>query len=175
MYTILMDSETKSFYMEPREVAFHAFSSPKKVPSDKPSKARPVVTEISDKKELTTIMYNAGFSEGYIDGEKIYISKEDAYYYAMNYNEVSYAQFLLTGEERYLKNVKKSELLSVCKLSEEGALFPTVTLEGGKIAVLAYTDRYRIPQALFDKYPDYRVVKIAFSMGVFVNGKFLID
>lgn len=174
MYCILMDAKTKSFYMKPWEMCFYAYTSPDRCKS-RPEQARIIETEITDKKDFTTMMYNAGFTYGLLDGEPIHLTRADAYFYSRNDNEIAYAQYLLTGDERYLSSINKKSLLSLCKITEEGAMFPTVQLDDGKTAVLSYTDRARIPQILFDKYPDYRTVRMSFSVRAFVNGKFLAE
>lgn len=174
MYSILMDMQTKSFYMEPRNVEFMAFSSPSKC-LNVPQNARLIETEYTDKKEFTTMLYNAGFNSGLIDGVRVRITREDAYYYSRNNNEILYAQYILTKDERYLQSVNKKLLMSVCKIENETALFPTVQLDDGGYAVLAYTDRIRIPQILFDKYAGYKTVKMSFNIRILVNGKFIAE
>lgn len=160
--------------MEPRNMCFHAFSSPSKC-RNRPAKSRLIETDITDKKEFTTMMFNAGFTYGLLDDEPIHLTRADSYFYSRNDNEIAYAQYLLTGDERYLSSINKKSLLSLCKITDEGAMFPTVKLDDGKTAVLSYTDRARIPQVLFDKYPDYRTVRMSFSVRAFVNGKFLAE
>lgn len=174
MYCILMDKNTKSFYMKPRELCFYAFSSPNKYNMGN-ADTRLIETEYSDLKEFTTMLYNAGFLYGYIDGNEIRINKENAYYLDKNINEVAYAQYLLTEDEKYLELMRKKNLFSICKVDGESILFPTVTLEDDTTAVLAYTDRVRIPQVLFDKYPDYRVVRMTFNIQCLVNSKFVVE
>ena len=174
MYSILMDTKTKSFYMEPRSVEFVAYSNPNRC-RNKPNNSRLIETEYTDRKEFTTMLYNAGFNAGTIDGERIRLKETDSYFYARNNNEILYAQYLLTGDERYLQSINKKLLMSVCKIEGEMALFPTVELEDGDFAILAYTDRTRIPQILFDKYADYKTVKMSFNARALVNGKFVAE
>ena len=169
-----MDTKTKSFYMEPRNVEFVAFSSPSKCKT-KPANSRMIETEYTDRKEFTTMLYNAGFNAGTIDGDRVKLNDMDSYFYARNNNEILYAQYVLTGDERYLQSINKKLLMSVCKIENEMALFPTVELDDGGFAVLAYTDRTRIPQVLFDKYADYKTVKMSFNARALVNGRFIAE
>lgn len=174
MYCILMDKNTKSFYMKPRELCFYAFSSPERYDMHNEN-TRLIETEYSDLKEFTTMLFNAGFLYGYIDHQEIRIGKSNSYYLDKNINEVAYAQYLICHDEKYLELIKKKKLLSICKIEGDSILFPTVTLDNGMSAVLSYTDRVRIPQVLFDKYPDYRVVRMTFNIPCLVNGKFVVD
>lgn len=174
MYSILMDTETKCFYMEPRVVEFTAFSSPSKC-TGKPKTARLIETEYTDRKEFTTVLYNAGFQSGTIDGEKVVLNNSDAYFYARNNNEILYAQYLLTKDERYLHSINKKLLITVCRIEDEMSYFPGVEIDDGGFAVLAYTDRTRIPQILFDKYEGYKTVKMSFNARALVNGKFVAE
>lgn len=174
MFCILMDSKTKSYYMGPRDTHFYAYSSPAKC-NFKPDGVRIIETEFTDKKEFTTMLFNAGFIYGYLDGIEIKLTKADSYYLSRNENEILYAQYILTKDERYLSSIKKQTLLSICKIEDGSALFPTTKMKDGNMAVLAYTDRARIPQVLFDKYPDYRTVRMSFLARVIVNGHFLIE
>ncbi len=174
MYCILMDAKTKSYYMKPRDTHFYAYSSHQKCTYQFEG-ARIIETEFTDKKEFTTMLFNAGFVYGYLDGVEINLTKADAYYLNRNENEILYAQYLLTKDERYLASTKKQMLLSICKIEDGCALFPTAKMKDGNMAVLAYTDRSRIPKVLFDKYPDYRTVRMSFLARVIVNGHFLIE
>ena len=169
-----MDAKTKSFYMEPRNVEFVAFSSPSRC-RNKPLNSRLIETEYTDRKEFTTLLYNSGFNAGTIDGDRVRLDDSDSYFYARNNNEILYAQYMLTGDERYLQSINKKLLMSVCKIENEMALFPTVELDDGGFAILAYTDKTRIPQVLFDKYSDYRTVKMSFNARALVNGKFVAE
>ncbi len=176
MYCVMMDVETKTYYMKPREIKFYAFSSPSKRSMEPNSKSVLVETELTDKKELTTGLFNAGFDEGFLDGNHIHIGKADAHFIDRNKNEICFGQFILTNDEKYLQSIEKKKLYSLCKITEDGANFPTITDENGELAVLCYTDRQRIPQILFDKYSDgYRVVRMSFAVPVFVNSKFYLD
>ncbi len=176
MYCILMDKRTKTYYMKPHEFLFYAYSGPEMAENLDPN-ARLVETEYEDKKELTTNLYNAGFVKGYLDGQLIFLTKNDAYYYDRCPNEVSFAQFLLTQEEQYLATIiEKKKLLTVCKIQDDtSVLFPTITLSSGERAVLTYTDLSRIPKSVFDKYPDYRVVRMTFNVKCVVNDRFVAE
>lgn len=66
MYCILMDKETKSFYMAPHEFFFHAYTGREYIKKIPPN-AKLVETEFESKKEFTTMLYNAGFTRGYIN------------------------------------------------------------------------------------------------------------
>ena len=176
MYYILMDAKTKSFYMKPRECAFYAYADAEDVMIPPDSNIRMVETECETKMELTTMLYNAGFRTGYINDVKIVLTKEDAFYYDMNPNEVAYAQYLLTGETSMLEEIiVKNRLLSVCKIEDNLVYFPTVELGNGDFAVLTYTDISRIPPKLFKKYQGFRIVKMTFDVKCVVNDKFIAE
>lgn len=174
MYSILMDSNTKCYYMKPRDISFTAFSNVFNCKAKNPE-SRLIETEYSDIKEFTTMLYNAGFIYGTIDNEPVNLTKNDAYFFNKNNNEILYAQYLLTKDERYLQSISKKNLVSLCKLQNGKAFFPSIELPTGDIAVLAYTDSLRVPQVLIDKYPDYSHVKMSFNVRAMVNGKFLIE
>ena len=178
MYCILMDDKIKSFYMNPGEPLFYAYSSPSKRKDEEAvfGRTRLVEMDISDKKELFTELYNSGFTDGYLDGERIHISARDIYYIDRNPNELCFAQYMLTNDERYLKQIDKKELYALCKIDGDKAIFPMTKLADDSYAVLTYTDKSRIPQLLFDKYNDnYRIVKMSFSVKVLVNSKFTLE
>lgn len=170
-----MDANTKSYYMEPGEFAFHAYSDVKNIKIRKKS-TRIVETDIDDLNELNTIMYNAGFFYGYLDGEKYAIKKRTIYYYDRNPNDVVYVQWRLThNDEHIAENLKKHRLLTLCRIDEDKVFFPTIKLEDGERAVLAYTDRIRMPNELFEKYDGWRCVNMTFDTKCLVNGEFLCD
>lgn len=178
MYLIVMDKNTKAFYMKPHEFYFHAFSDREKISDVKtyPLNARFVEVDCETKKELTTILYNAGFTRGYIDEKLTILTKDDAFYYDRNPNELAYAQYLLTDNTSYLENIiDKKKLLTVCKINGPQILFPTIELGNGDNAVLTYTDLSRIPKELFDKYKDFKVVKMSFNAKCVVNDKFIAE
>ena len=79
MYYVVMDSKTESFFMKPRECSFYAYSDIEDVIIPPNSSKRLVETECEEQKELTTMMYNAGFKTGYIDNQSTILTKEDAY------------------------------------------------------------------------------------------------
>lgn len=175
MYCILMDKETKSFYMAPHEFFFHAYTGREYIKKIPPN-AKLVETEFESKKEFTTMLYNAGFTRGYINNQLILLTKKDAYYYDKCLNEVAFAQYLLTKDTSYLENIiEKNKLLTVCKIQDNTVLFPTVQLKTGEIAVLTYTDLSRIPKSIFDKYPDFKIVKMTFDVKCIVNDKFIAE
>lgn len=175
-----MDTKTGSFYMSPSDVKFYAYTSVEAFENDKAvynaaGTGVLVETEMDDKQEFLTFLYNAGFIYGYLDGEKIRIKKSDVTYYKQNSNEIVYSQYLLTGSDDYLKYVKKKDLVTLCSLSEDktSVFFPTVNIEDGKVAVLTYTDVRRIPDEMLEKYKGWKVVNMTFDVICIVNGKFV--
>lgn len=175
MYSILMDAVTKSYYMEPGEIAFHAYSDPSKLDIRRKNN-RLVETDLEDVKELETEMYNAGFFHGYLDGEKYIITKKNIYFYNRNPNDVVYAQWLLTNDNKYLaENLKKQKLFTLCKIDKDKVYFPTVKAEDGDRAVLTYTSINRIPTELFNKYEGWRCVEMTFDIKCIVNGSFIAE
>lgn len=174
MYCILMDTKTKSFYMNPEQVRFYAYSSPEKYEEDIVN-AVLVETEMEEYYEFMTYLYNAGFIYGFLDGELIRIKKQDVAYYKQNSNEIIYAQYLLTKSDDYLKYIKKKNLVTLCSLSEDrmSVYFPTVNIDDGKVAVLTYTDVSRIPMEMREKYNGWRIVNMTFDAVCIVNGKFV--
>lgn len=174
MYCILMSTKTKSFYMDPKELKFYAYTSPDEYVMTQ-SDARLVETEMEDFKEFMTFLYNAGFIYGYLNGQLIHIKKGDVLYYKQNCNELVYAQYLLTGEDSYLQIIKKSQLYTLCKVKNEknSVMFPTVKLDDGSTAVLAYTDILRIPQEMRDKYDGWKTVKMTWDAVCVVNSRFV--
>lgn len=174
MYCILMSAKTKSFYMDAKELKFYAYTSPEEYTTII-NDARLVETEIEDYKEFMTYLYNAGFIYGYLNGKLIRIKKGDVLFYKQNCNEIVYAQYLLTHEDSYLQIIKKSQLYTLCSIKEgrESVLFPTVKLEDGTHAVLAYTDIMRIPNEMRRKYDGWRTVKMTFDAVCVVNSKFV--
>lgn len=174
MYVILMDANTKTFYMNPGEVAFHVYTDVSEVDIRVPH-SRVVETEIEDYRELNTLLYNAGFLAGYMDGKSYKIQKDAVYWSQRNPNEVAYAQWLLTKDPHYLDMVKKERLVTLCRISDDQVFFPTVTLESGDTAVLTYTDRKRIPRELFEKYDGWKCVRMTFDVRCVVNGRFVAE
>lgn len=174
MYCIIKDVNTKSYYMNAGDVAFHAYSDPELVEKSGRN-ARVIETDIDDPKEFMTMLYNAGFLRGYMDGVPKKLSKNDVYYYDRNPNDIAFAQWMLTKDERYLEMIKKNCLYTLCRVEGESIFFPTVTIpeENGETAVLAYTDPLRIPRELFDKYDGWRMVKMTFDARCVVNSAFV--
>lgn len=174
MYSILMDVNTKTYYMDAREAAFYAFSDISKLDT-KRKNSRLIETEIDDRKEFETMLYNAGFFYGHLDGNPCRLSKNSIYYFNRNPNEIVFGQYLLSKDKSYLELIKKQYLITLCKIDGDDIYFPTVTLENGDVAVLAYTDRKRIPAELFEKYDGWRGVRMTFQAKCIVNGSFLIS
>lgn len=175
MYCILMDKTTKSYFMAPHEFYFHAYTDPS-FAKELPATSKLIRTECETQKEFTTMLYNAGFTRGYLDGRLIFLTKKDAYYFDRCPNEVAFAQYLLTDDTSYLENIiKKEMLLTVCKIEGDTILFPTVSIGEGQIAVLTYTDLSRIPKSIFDKYPDFKIVRMTFDVRCIVNDKFIAE
>lgn len=168
-----MDVNTKTYYMDARTASFYAYSDVSKLDT-KRKNSRLIETEIDDKKEFETMLYNAGFFHGYLDGEPYRLTKNSIYYYDRNPNEMVYGQYLLTNDKHYLELIKKQCLITLCKIDGENIYFPTITLENGDLAILTYTDRKRIPAELFEKYDGWRSVRMTFHAKCIVNGNFLI-
>ena len=177
MYCVLMSRTTKSFYMKPHEFYFYAFSDfDEDMDLSEFKDARLVETECDTQKELTTILYNAGFSRGYLDGKLIQLTNKDSYYFDRCPNELAYAQYLLTDNTSYLENIiEKNRLITICKIKGQSVLFPTIQLGSGESAILTYTDLSRMPQELFKKYGDFRIVKMTFDAKCVVNDKFIAE
>ncbi len=176
MYCILKDSNTKTFYMKPREVCFYAYSDPSYFKNTFAPSARLVETEYDNLKALTTELFNAGFLFGYLDGEKIQLKRSDSYFYDQNCNELAYAQYLLTKDERYLSIIKKNKLLTICQIKDDNILFPTVSLPDTKEeAILTFTSSLRIPAKIFEKYPGYKIVYVSYKIPCVINGSFIVD
>ena len=172
-----MDANTNSYYMDPGDMSFRVYTDPAFLDIKKRN-IRLVPTDIDDTKEMETILYNAGFFHGFIDGEPHRLSKQKLYYYDRNPNEVVYAQYLLTKDKRYLELIRKNQLITLCKLENNTIYFPTTTLQtehGPEKYVLAYTDRSRMPKELLDKYNGWRSVNLTFDVRCIVNETFLSD
>lgn len=174
MYCILMDKNTGSFYMEPKEIKFYAFSDPEECDTYFRN-SKLVALDIDDYREFMTYLYNAGFINGYLDGRPVRIKKGDVLFYKQNCNEVVFSQYVLTTDSTYLKMINKSSLVSLCKIdNNKGTVyFPTVKLEDGTNAVLAYTDISRIPKEMREKYAGWRTVRMTFDTVCIVNGTFV--
>ena len=106
MYSVLMDAKTKTYFMDPGQALFHAFSDPSQAEIRKKN-SRLVETDIDDVRELETMLYNAGFFRGYLDGKPYRLSKQRIYFYDRNPNEIAYAQYQMTKDEKYLELLKK--------------------------------------------------------------------
>lgn len=174
MFCILMDPKTRSFYMKPGEIKFYAYTDPSEC-TEFFKNTNLVELDIDDYGEFMTYMYNQGFINGYLDGHPVRIKKSDVQYYKLNCNEIAYAQYMLTKEEHFLSIIKKSNLCTLCKVDNEDNLvyFPTVKLENGQIAVLAYTDVSRIPAEMREKYDGWRTVRMTFDTVCVVNSNFV--
>lgn len=175
MFCILLDSKTKTYYMRPKEVCFFAYSDPSKFEDDFEPSARLVETEFDTFKELSTELFNAGFTYGFLDGKEIQLSKSDAYYIRKNANEIAFVQYLLTKDERYLKIIRKTQLLTVCKIEGNQILFPIVRLDDGKEVVLTYTDKSRIPPKFLEMYKNWRIVRMTYQSPCIVNETFIAE
>lgn len=162
--------------MEPGDVMFYAYSDASK--SDIRSRkktSRLVETDIDDIKELETMLYNAGFFYGYLDGKPYRISKQRVYYYDRNPNEIAYAQYLLTKDKKYLELIKKPKLYTLCRIEGTSMFFPTTKNDADEKIVLAYTDRARMPKELREKYAGWRNVRMTFDAKCMVNGEFVLE
>ena len=182
MYSVLKDIRTGTYYMEGRKSSFYAFSNEdnfdlKKIPVRDRGYVRLVGTEIEDKKELETEFYNAGFYEGYIDGELFRI-KRNVYYFNRNPNELCYAQYLLTKNDEYLTNIKKDKLFTLARIDNSTfpaqAYFPVGKLDSGEYAILTYTNEGRMPNELINKYIGWKIVKMTWDTKCIVNDNFVI-
>ncbi len=173
-YSVLMDKKTNSFYMDPKEIRFYAYSDEEEfTPFYNDGKL--VVLDIDSYQEFMTYLFNCGFTTGYLDGNLIRIKKGDILFYKQNINEVVFAQYMITGDETYLKMVRKNALVTLCKIDDDKSTiyFPTVKLEDGSNAVLAYTDVSRIPPEMRRKYEGWRTVRMTFDTVCIVNGMFV--
>ena len=179
MYSYLKDKKTDTFYMEPNKISFFSYSD-EDAYDDKKTKATLITTDMEDRKELATSFYNAGFFTGYLDGEQFRLDKKDIYYYDRNPNEISYAQYLLTKDRKYLTYMKKNLLYTLCRLTFDqetglsGIFFPTVTLDSGDKAILTYTSEKRFTDELINKYPGWRKVRVTWDVKCIVNDRFII-
>ena len=174
MYGVLMDAKTKTYFMDPGQALFHAFSDPSQAEIRKKN-SRLVETDIDDVRELETMLYNAGFFRGYLDGKPYRLSKQRIYFYDRNPNEIAYAQYQMTKDEKYLELLKKNKLYTLCKIQDTSIYFPTVPLENGEKAVLTYTSLKRISQEMRDKYDGWRTVHMNFDARYIINGEVLLD
>lgn len=176
MYSILMDQKTGTYYMDPGDMSFRVYTSPELLDIHKKGVIL-ITTDIEDESELQTRLYNAGFFRGYIDGQPYRLSKSKIYYYDRNPNEIAFAQYLLTHDVKYLELVKKSKLLTLCKLENGFVYFPTTQIDSEETRdekfVLAYTDRTRMPAELLKKYDGWRRVRMTFDARCVVNGAFI--
>lgn len=174
MYSVLMDVKTKTYYMEPGEAMFHIFSERNSMEVRRKS-SRLVETDIDDLKELETQLYNAGFFRGYLDGKPYRLSKQRLYYYDRNPNEIAFAQYIMTKDEKYLELLKKQKLYTLCHTEGTSIYFPTVVVNGTEKAVLTYTSISRIPQEMRDKYDGWRIVHMNFDAKCIINGDTLLE
>lgn len=174
MFCILMDSKTQTYYMKKGESMFHAYSDSSKFEDDFGPSARLVETEYEEFKELSTDLFNAGFTRGYLDGKEIVLSKSDTYFSRTNRNEIAFAQYTLTKDARFLDLIEKQKLVTICKIDGENILFPIVRRQDGLEAVITYTSEFHFPQKLLDMYTGYRVVKMTFKAPCIVNDTFIM-
>lgn len=173
-YHILIDNRTKSFYMNPGDIRFFAYTDIDNYTEFLPN-AVLVTTEYEEQQDFFTYLYNSGFLTGFLDGKEVRISRGDITHYKINSNEMLYAQYILTGEEKYLKMIKKKNLYTLCDLGADkmSVYFPTVTLDTGEVAVLTYTDGCRIPPHLRKKYEGWRTVRMTWDALCVVNNNFV--
>ncbi len=176
-YYILHDAKTKTYYMRAREASFFVFTSESKFKANMFSEnARLVATEIDDFRTLATTLYNDGFNYGYVDGKPITIKPENAIYYDRNSNEIAFAQYVLTSDERYLSIIRKRNLLTLCQIEGDQIKFPMVEVSEGNFAILAYTSAGRIPSKLFEMYKGYHIIYLSYSTPYLViNEQLLVD
>ena len=187
MYSVLKDIRTGTYYMAGNKTSFYAFTdtdnfSIKEIPPADRKNVRLVTTDIDDKRELETDLYNAGFFEGFLDGKNYRLQKKNLYYWKRNPNEIAYAQHMLTGDKRYLTYIKKDKLITLAKLDNRkqdenptGAVyFPTVRLDSGDFAVLTYTSESRFSDGFLDKYRGWCVVRMSWDAKCIVNDRFII-
>ena len=175
MYYVLMDQTTGSFYMTPGDMSFRAYSDPVFY-SEKKRNAKLVAMDLDSKPELETYLYNSGFFHGLLDNEPVKISKQNLFYYDRNPNEIAFAQYQITKDKRYLDLIRKSKLLTLCKLENGAIYFPTTTIKtqtGVEKYVLAYTDRSRMPNELLEKYSGWKGVYMTFDTRCIVNEVFI--
>lgn len=167
MYHVLFDRKTGGLYMTPGEFCFHAYSEEDRCISV-PKDAFLRETEYASEAEIKTVMWRAGFIRGYIDTELVFIGIDDILTFGRNANDIYYCQYLLTGREDCLEGIIPKQLYTICQIDGDDILFPAV-YQNGHYSVLAYTDRSRITMELLQKYPGYKIVKVAFQTPVIIN------
>lgn len=159
--------------MKPGEVAFYAYTDPAKYVDDfGPTAKLEGIKNCESFKDVSTDLFNAGFTRGFLDGKAITLAKTDANYYQANPNEVAYAQYVLTGDKRYIIEFiekYKKKLFTLGKVDGTHILFPTVDIGEEKDAILTYTNRKRIPKRLREKYKDYTIVRLSVEHPYIVN------
>lgn len=203
MYSYLIDTRTKTFYMKPRETNFFAYSDPDTfdihiIPKEDRPYIRCIETNIEDEKELETLLYNAGFFAGYFNGQNVRLDRQKLYYFDRNPNEISYAQFLMTGDKKYLSYLKKDKLYTLCKVENDfkpqeakslsrddrirrtgtGIQYPVYYFNDNDYAILTYTSEARLVQGILktqkDKYQGWRIITLSWDKRCIINEKFIL-
>lgn len=179
-FKIVVSTKTKTYFMQPYKVTFSVFTSKEKylesnlqagVDGDSPYL---VDTDIEDINNLDTMLYNAGFQRGTLDGIGHIISKPNINYTNVNKNDVMLAQYMLTADNRYLKEIDARLLYTLVQVDEKNNVYyPTIRDKNG-IKILAYTSPFSIPNDMFIKYKDFSTIKVG-QLGKETNRTFLVN
>lgn len=161
-YRILMDTQTKTYFMFPNEFRFHVYTEEfdlDYLPIEILSNPNHYVlqTEIDDISTLETYLFNVGFTEGFLDGRLYHIDKANILYFNPNPNYLLFAQYLLTKNHEqkncanYLQGIDKEKLWTYGKPEGTRMTLPSVMTKRG-VKVLSYTEQKYIPEIIKDKY-----------------------
>lgn len=165
-YRILTSKLTKTYYMQPYKVLFYVFSEETEIdlslyPVSKDEEIIVIDTEINDMNELDTMLYNAGYHKGYIDGNMHILSTPNIKYAQVNANDIYYAQYILTQDKSFLDWIDYDQLYSLLQISQNNQIFhPQIKDEIG-IKILVYTNPYIIDDGLKTRYKNFQICKIA--------------
>lgn len=113
------------------------------------------------KEELFTMLYNQGFTDGYVDNRHTPLKKDGVLFFDKNDNRLCYERYLLTKDDKWLAKISKDKLWSLCKVTEKHeALFAIAIDEtSGDSFVLAFTDKKSIPTEIKEKYAGFSIVR----------------
>lgn len=165
-YKVAVSSKTRTYFMHPYKVSFYIFTSKEAfkqshlISESGEESIYLVETDIEDINELDTMLYNSGFQRGYIDGIPHIISKPNINYTNMNKNEIMLAQYIITNDTRYLKEIDCRLLYTLVQIDENNKVYyPTIKDKNG-IKILAYISPYCIPNDMYTKYKDFTTIKV---------------
>lgn len=167
-YKIAVSAKTYTYFMHPYKVSFFIYTNEEIFLSDPIRNAAMknevylVETGIEDINELDTMLYNAGFQRGTIDKVQHIISKPNINYTNVNKNDTMLAQYILTGDKRYLKEINKEQLYTLVQIDKNNKVYyPTIKDRTG-VKILAYTTPFNIPNDMYMKYKDFTVIKTGY-------------